>query len=157
MKMNAKKFCRVLSSCAVLLSSDAIADGDSVTASATAEPISVDSGGSARKHWAERFESPADSEAHRADFARFKSECAVGVFIIGQASGMENVRPRAGFKWRKADEVKVRLARGERESVQILVAPNGVARSTATFSVDPDVIYRWRDEMADLIEAAVKY
>jgi hypothetical protein len=24
-------------------------------------------------------------------------------------------------------------------------------------SVDTDVIYRWRDEMADLIEAAVKY
>ena len=48
---------------------------------------------------------------------------AAGAFVVGQATSMENVRPRADVKWRKADRVGVRLARGERESVQILVSP----------------------------------
>lgn len=66
---------------------------------------------------------PRDAAEHAADFAAFKAECTRGDFIIGQASSMENVRPRGGFKWRKADKVALRLARGEYESVQILVAP----------------------------------
>jgi hypothetical protein len=86
---------RNLATLAAAVAFAAAVNGES--ASATAEPIAVDSGGSAHKHWAERFESPAASEAHHADFARFKAECAVGAFIIGQASSMENVRPRA---WR---------------------------------------------------------
>lgn len=114
---------RNLATLAAAVAFAAAVNGESVLA--TADPIAVDSCGSALMRWAERFESPADSEAHRADFARFKEECAIGAFVIGQASSMENIRPRAGFWWRKADEVKVRLARGERESVQILVAPNG--------------------------------
>ena len=36
---------------------------------------------------------------------------------------MESVRPRAGFSCSRADAVSVRLAKGERESVQILVTP----------------------------------
>ena len=113
---------RNLATLAAAVAFAAAVNGES--ASATAEPIAVDSRGSTFMRRAERFESPADSEAHRADFARFKEECAAGAFVIGQASSMENIRPRAGFRWRKADEVKVRLARGECESVQILVAPN---------------------------------
>ena len=35
---------------------------------------------------------------------------------------------------------------------EALAVPDEVARSTSAFSVDPAVIYRWRDEMADLIE-----
>ena len=66
---------------------------------------------------------PRDAAEHAADFAVFKEECARGDFVIGWATSMENVRPRGGFKWRKADKVGVRLARGEYESVQILVAP----------------------------------
>ena len=70
-----------------------------------------------------RLDCSPDLKAHREAYAKFKDECQKGAFVVGQASSMENVRPRADFKWRKADEVKVRLARGERESVQILVAP----------------------------------
>ena len=68
---------------------------------------------------------PRDAAEHAVDFAAFQAECARGDFVIGQATSMESVRPRAGFKWRKADKVAIRLARGEYESVQILVAPNG--------------------------------
>ena len=70
-----------------------------------------------------RLDFSPDLKAHREAYAKFKDECRKGSFVIGQAASMENVRPRADFKWRKADEVSVRLARGERESVQILVAP----------------------------------
>ena len=69
-----------------------------------------------------RLDFSPDLKAHREAYAKFWDECRKGAFVVGQASSMENVRPRADFKWRKADEVNVRLARGERESVQILVA-----------------------------------
>lgn len=68
---------------------------------------------------------PRDAAEHAEDFAKFKSGCANGGFVIGWATSMENVRPRGGFKWRKPEKVGVRLARGEYESMQILVAPNG--------------------------------
>ena len=68
---------------------------------------------------------PRDAAEHAVDFAAFKSGCGTRGFVVGWATSMENVRPRGGFKWRKADGVGVRLARGEYESVQILVAPNG--------------------------------
>ena len=64
-----------------------------------------------------------DVVEHGPDFDKFKENCSRGDFVIGWATSMENVRPRAGFKWRKADKVGVRLARGEYESVQLLVAP----------------------------------
>ena len=37
-----------------------------------------------------------------------------------------------------------------------LAVPTEVARSVANFSTDPVVLYRWRDEMADLIEEALE-
>ena len=37
-----------------------------------------------------------------------------------------------------------------------LSVPNEVARSLKDFSTDPAVLYRWRDEMADLIEEALE-
>jgi hypothetical protein len=64
-----------------------------------------------------------DAAAHHECYVKFKEECRRGAFVLGQASSMENVRPRAAFKWRDAGELSVRLARGERESVQLLVAP----------------------------------
>lgn len=64
-----------------------------------------------------------DAAAHHECYLKFKDECRMGAFVVGQATSMENIRPRAAFKWRDAGEVFVRLARGERESVQILVAP----------------------------------
>ena len=66
---------------------------------------------------------PKDAAEHAVDFSAFKAACTQGDFVIGWATSMESVRPRAGFKWRKADRTGVRLARGEYESIQLLVAP----------------------------------
>ena len=82
---------------------------------------------------------PRDAAEHAEDFAKFKSECANGGFVIGWATSMENVRPRGGFKWRKPEKVGVRLARGEYESVQILVAPNGKDLKGVTVQVEGDL------------------
>ncbi len=82
---------------------------------------------------------PRDAAEHAEDFAKFKAECANGGFVIGWATSMENVRPRGGFKWRKPDKVGVRLARGEYESVQILVAPNGKDLKGVTVQVEGDL------------------
>lgn len=35
-----------------------------------------------------------------------------------------------------------------------LAVPDELAKDGKTFSVDPEVIYRWRNEVADLIEEA---
>jgi len=81
----------------------------------------------------------ADVAEHATDFVKFKDECACGDFVIGWATSMENVRPRGGFLWRKPDKVGVRLARGEFESVQILVAPNGKDLKDVTVQVEGDL------------------
>ena len=39
-----------------------------------------------------------------------------------------------------------------RRARELLAVPNDVVKSLREFSTSPDVIYRWRDEMADLIE-----
>ena len=44
---------------------------------------------------------------------------------IGQATGMENVRPREVFDVAAATSFSLSLARGEYESLQVLVMPNG--------------------------------
>ena len=82
---------------------------------------------------------PRDAAEHAEDFASFKEECARGDFVIGWATSMENVRPRGGFKWRKADKVGVRLARGEYESLQILVAPASRDLKGVTVQVEGDL------------------
>ena len=41
-----------------------------------------------------------------------------------------------------------------RRAKAVLAVPNDVARRVSIFSTDPAVLYRWRDEMADLIEEA---
>ena len=64
-----------------------------------------------------------DAAAHHECYLKFRESCRSGGFVVGQATSMENIRPRAAFTWRDAEEVCVRLARGERESVQLLVAP----------------------------------
>ena len=96
------------------------------------EPPAVDE--APRRH-------PRDAAEHTEDFAKFKEECANGDFVIGWATSMENVRPRGGFKWRKPDKVGVRLARGEYESVQILVAPNGHDLKGVQVVVDMDAAF----------------
>lgn len=66
---------------------------------------------------------PVDAAKHHADYLKFREECRQGIVVAGQASSMEAVRPRAAFKWKPIDDIYVRLARGERESFQVLVAP----------------------------------
>ena len=39
---------------------------------------------------------------------------------------------------------------------EALAVPADVAKSTTDFSTDSAVLYRWRDEMADLIEEALR-
>ena len=70
----------------------------------------------------------ADREAERkAAAATFRSACDAagqkGPFLLGQATSMEKIRPRKFSGVQVARELSVRLARGERESVQLLVMP----------------------------------
>ena len=37
---------------------------------------------------------------------------------------------------------------------EALAVPAEVARSVKNFSIDPEVLYRWRDSIADLIDAS---
>ena len=69
------------------------------------------------------YRHPKDVAEHAVDFADFKAACTRGDFVIGWATSMESVRPRGGFRWRTVDKLGVRLARGEYESLQVLVAP----------------------------------
>ena len=54
----------------------------------------------------------------------------------------------------ESSKLKVESEEWIRRAKAALAVPNEVARSVASFSTDPDVIYRWRDEMADLVEEA---
>ena len=54
-------------------------------------------------------------------------------------------------KCKKGSTNAVEWAKRARE---LLAVPNEVARSVRDFSTDPAVLYRWRDDMADLIEEA---
>ena len=66
---------------------------------------------------------PIDAAQHHADYLKFRDECRSGAVVAGVASSMVAIRPRAAFKWKPMDDIRVRLARGENESFQILVAP----------------------------------
>ena len=66
---------------------------------------------------------PLDTAAHHADYMKFREECRQGDVVAGYATSLEAIRPRAAFKWKPIHDIHVRLARGERESFQILVAP----------------------------------
>ena len=69
-------------------------------------------------------------ERRRASVERFVARCRAAGQTgdpcwFGKATGMENVRPRDSFDAQAADAFSLRLARGERESLQVLVMPNG--------------------------------
>lgn len=57
----------------------------------------------------------------------FRAECAAagqkGAICVGWATSMEKVRPRDGVLPKVATDLFVRLARGEKESVQLFVVP----------------------------------
>jgi hypothetical protein len=52
--------------------------------------------------------------------------------------------------------LKVESEEWIRHAKAALAVPADLVRSTMDFSIDPDVLYRWRDEMADLIEEVIK-
>ena len=66
---------------------------------------------------------PLDTAAHHEDYLKFRADCRQGDVVAGWATSMEAVRPRAAFKWKPIHDIHVRLARGERESFQVLVSP----------------------------------
>ena len=79
-------------------------------------------------------------ERRRAAVDRFAARCrAAGQSgrhaWIGQATSMEKVRPRADFDVAAADRFELSLARGEFESRQVLVMPNG--RDLKDVTVEP--------------------
>ncbi len=80
--------------------------------------------------------------ARAADDIRLKAlaEAAEDGVFVGVASSMEKVLPRAGALPKPAKEIRVRLARGEREAVQIFVAP--VQKPLASVSVTATELVR---------------
>lgn len=81
-------------------------------------------------------------ERRRVTLERFTSRCrAVGqtgeYAWIGKATSMQKVRPREGFDVEAADAFSLKLARGEYESFQVLVMPNG--RDLANVTVEARV------------------
>lgn len=69
----------------------------------------------------------SEGSGHFQDFIGFLADCANNRAIragiaIGMATGMEHVRPRGRFKVRPAREFAFRLARGEWENAQVVVA-----------------------------------
>ena len=68
--------------------------------------------------------------ARAASLERFTADCRAagtirGAFVLGTASSMESVRPRDAFSARPAEKLKLRLARGETEAVQLVVTAAG--------------------------------
>ena len=96
-------------------------------------------------------ETAANAEAgtelgHLRDYVRFCRESAASPFrsfdmAVGTATSMEKVRPRAGFKSSPIAQggLRVRLARNEYESVQLLVAPVGGDLRGVRVAVDCDL------------------
>jgi len=87
---------------------------------------------------APRVQSP-DTAAHHADYLRFREECRQGDVVVGYVTSMEAVRPRAAFRWKPLNDVHVRLARGERESFQVLVASADGDLKNVQVAVDGDL------------------
>ena len=85
---------------------------------------------------------------HRAAQEDFRARCrAVGqsgdAFVVGSATAMENIRPRGDSMPRPAKAFRVRLARNEREAVQLFVLPDrdvrGVRVEASALKCDADV------------------
>ncbi len=86
-------------------------------------------------------------ERRRATLERFVGRCRAagqdGRFAwVGRATSMEKVRPRDNFDVAGAKDFSLKLARGEYESLQVLVMPNGgdlsdVTVETQVEGIDP--------------------
>lgn len=82
----------------------------------------------------------ARAERHAAALERFAADCAAagatasGV-MFGQASPMVRVMPREAFSAKPATNLYVRLARNEKEAIQLLVAPTTTALKNVKVTV----------------------
>jgi hypothetical protein len=83
-------------------------------------------------------------ERRMKEMAAFGAACAAagqtGPFLLGTASSMEKIRPRAGALPAPARQVSLRLARGEKESVQLFVAPRRERLRDVRVTVSPLVL-----------------
>ena len=82
---------------------------------------------------------PIDAAEHHSDYMKFRDACRSGAVVAGMASSMVAIRPRAAFKWKPMDDIRVRIARGEYESFQILVAPADGDLKNVQVAVDGDL------------------
>lgn len=73
------------------------------------------------------FDERVRRERRAKEMAAYRAACAAagqtGPFLLGAATGMDKIRPLDGETPRPARALDVRLARGERESVQLFVSP----------------------------------
>ena len=90
---------------------------------------------------------PVDGNGHAVDYGRFCERTGQAAFhspgmAVGTSSSMDKIMPKGKF-FAKAipDEgLRVRLARNERESVQILVTPRGTDLKGVGVCVDGDLV-----------------
>lgn len=85
------------------------------------------------------FDMRVRRERRAKEMEGFRTACAAAgqdcPFLLGTATGMEKIRPLDGETPRPARTLDVRLARGERESVQLFVAPKTGALRNVRVSV----------------------
>lgn len=90
----------------------------------------------------------ADDVGHAEDYRLFCERTALSAFpspemAIGMASSMEKIMPRGSFPARPIpdEELRVRLARNECESVQILVAPRSADLRNVRVKVEGNLVH----------------
>lgn len=96
-------------------------------------------------------------ERRRVSVERFAASCrAAGqdgaACWIGKATGMEKIRPQGDFAARGADRFELRLARGEYESLQVLVMPT--KGDLAAVKVEVSDLVRERADLGDWFRGA---
>ena len=95
-------------------------------------------------------------ERRRSSMEKFVASCrAAGqkgdVCWVGKATSMDKVMPRNNFDVAGADAFSLKLARGEYESVQILVAPALHDLKGAQVAVDGDLTRVESDDIAGIL------
>ena len=95
---------------------------------------------------------PVDDDGHAEDYRLFCERTALSAFpspemAIGMASSMEKIMPKGRFLARPIPDggLRVRLARNECESVQILVAPRDADLKGVRVKVEGNLILSGRD------------
>jgi len=93
---------------------------------------------------AQEKEAAAKRNEHESAYWRFRAACGQAGqdttrFSVGLASSMTKVRPRAAFAAEPATKAEIRLARYEKESLQVLVAPGDADLVAAGVSCPDDL------------------